>query len=134
MKNTKRTRNNRFKINVCFDIDFSRILEPTWVDFGLQVGGKKTARKQIFSKLRPREVQESSKRRLRAPKSVPREPQERPKSGQECPKSVQNCQTSVQIAQNCSKSAKITQNCEKSPKISEIRSKTVEIPKRPPRV
>ena len=42
----KTTRKNRFRIDVFFDVDFLRILEATWMDFGPQVGDQKTDTKQ----------------------------------------------------------------------------------------
>ena len=65
MKNIKKQEKNRFEIKLFFHIDFSWILEPTWMDFGLQVGPPKTDTNSFFSKLRPR-----------ASNSLPRGPQE----------------------------------------------------------
>ena len=41
MENMKKTAKNHFKIKLFFHIDFSWILEPTWVDFGFQVEAQK---------------------------------------------------------------------------------------------
>ena len=62
MKNIKKQEKHRFEIKLFFHIDFSWILEPTWMDFGLQVGPPKTGTNSLFSKLRPRGVQEAPKR------------------------------------------------------------------------
>ena len=82
MRNT--SEENALKI---FNIDFLRILEPTWVDFGLQVGAQKTDSNDLFSKLRPRGVQERPKSAPSTSQERPRVPQERPKGTQERPKS-----------------------------------------------
>ena len=44
MKNIKKQEKNRFEIKLFFHIDFSWILEPTWMDFGLQVALQQKAR------------------------------------------------------------------------------------------
>ena len=62
-----------------FHIDFFWILEPTWVDLGLQVGPPKTDRNSLFSKLRPRGVQEAPKRLQERPKSDQNVPRARPR-------------------------------------------------------
>ena len=67
MENMKKTAKNRFEIKLFFHIDFSWILEPTWMDFGLQVGAPKTDSNGLFSKLRPRGFQEAPKKLPRAP-------------------------------------------------------------------
>ena len=102
MKNTKKTKKTRFKINVCFDMHFFRILEPTWVDFGCHVGAQERNPPRHFFKLRPRGVQERPKRPPRAFKSAPRAPQSGPRAPQEHPRAVQECPKS---AQECPKSA-----------------------------
>ena len=58
MENTKKTRHNRFKINVFCDVDFWMTFELTWLDFGPQVGALKSERIHVFS-------QDVSKRRRR---------------------------------------------------------------------
>ena len=44
MENMKKTTKNRFEIKLFFYIDFSWILESTWMDFGFQVGPHQKAR------------------------------------------------------------------------------------------
>ena len=89
MDNMKKTGKNRLQIILFFHIDFFRILEPTWMDFGLQVGPPKTDRKRIPTAFWPSCGQEASKRRPRGSKSVPRASQEPPTASQEGPKSAQ---------------------------------------------
>ena len=108
LKNAKNVRRKRIKINLFFNIDFLRILEPTWVDFGLQVGLQQICSTQVFSKRRPRGVQEASKRRPRAPKRAPRAPQERPRGPQERPGGPQE---RPKGAQERPKSAQGTPKC-----------------------
>ena len=74
-----------------FHIDFFRILEPTWVDFGLQVGPQKTDTNSLFSKLRPRGVQEAPKRLQERPKGVSRASNSLPRGPQECPRAIKTC-------------------------------------------
>ena len=84
LKNAKHIRRKRIKINLFFNIDFSTILEPTWLDFGLQVGAQQVYGTQSFSQV-------ASKRRPRAPKSAQEAPKRRPrgsKSTQRGPKRV----------------------------------------------
>ena len=85
MENMKKTAKNRFEIKLFFHVDFSLILEPTWMDFGLQVGPQRTDRNCLF----PSCGQEASKRRPRGSKSVPRASQEPPTASQEGTKSAQ---------------------------------------------
>ena len=82
MKNIKKQENHHFEIKLLFHIDFSWILEPTWVGFGLQVEAQKREFFGVF-------LQEASKRRPRGSKSVPRASQEPPTASQEGPKSAQ---------------------------------------------
>ena len=89
MENTKNTRTNRLKTNCFFGHRFLKDFEPTWLDFGLQVGPQERQPPRHFSKLRPGGVQEASKRCPRAPKSVPRARQERPRAPQERPRAPQ---------------------------------------------
>ena len=49
-KHEKNDKKKHFKINVCFHMHFSWILEPTWVDFGSQVEPQERDRPQHFSK------------------------------------------------------------------------------------
>ena len=86
MENMKKTAKNRFEIKLFFLIDFSWILEKTWMDFGLQVGSQKTDRNCLFSKLLPRGVQEAPKRLQERPKGVSRASNSLPRG----PKSDQN--------------------------------------------
>ena len=72
MKNIKTTGKHHFEINLFFHIDFSWILEPTWMDFGFQVGLQQSDPPSLFSKLRPRGVQEAPKRLQERPKGVSR--------------------------------------------------------------
>ena len=58
MKNIKKQEKHHFEIKLFFHIDFSWILEPTWMDFGLQVGLQQICSTQAFS-------QDASKRRPR---------------------------------------------------------------------
>ena len=81
METTKKTRKNRFKTDVFFEIDFERIFEPTCVDLGLQVGPQKSERPRLFCVFLPKSVP-------RAPKSAPRASQEHPKSIPRVPKSA----------------------------------------------
>ena len=74
-----------------FHIDFSWILEPTWVDLGLQVGPPKTDCNSLFSKLRPRGVQEAPKRLQERPKGVSRASNSLPRGPQECPRATKTC-------------------------------------------
>ena len=67
MKNMKKAGENRFKINLFFDVDFFKISEPTWVDFGFQVEALERHPPRPFSKLRPRGGRAAPKRLPRAP-------------------------------------------------------------------
>ena len=87
MENTRKTRTNRLKINCFFWRRFLKDFEPTWLDFGLQVGPQERDPPRHFSKLRPRVVQHAPKSAPRASQERPRMPQERPKGAQERPKS-----------------------------------------------
>ena len=91
MKNIKKQEKHHFEIKLFFHIDFSWILEPTWMDFGLQVGPPKTDTNSLFSKLRPRGVQEAPKRLQERPKGVSRASNSLPRGPQECPRSIQTC-------------------------------------------
>ena len=87
-KHKKKQEKHRFEIKLFFHIDFSWILEPTWMDFGLQVGAQKTDSHCLFSKLRPRGVQEAPKRLQERPKGVSRASNSLPKGPQECLKAT----------------------------------------------
>ena len=91
MENMKKTAKNHFEIKLFFHIDFSWILEPTWMDFGLQVGAQKTDFHCLFSKLRPRGVQEAPKRLQERPKGVSRASNSLPRGPQECPRAIKTC-------------------------------------------
>ena len=91
MENMKKTTKNRFEIKLFFHIDFSWILEPTWMDFGLQVGPQKTDSNSLFSKLRPRGVQEAPKRLQERPKGVSRASNSLPRGPQEWPRAIKTC-------------------------------------------
>ena len=91
MKNIKKQEKHHFEIKLFFHIDFSWILEPTWMDFGLQVGPPKTDRNCLFSKLRPRGVQEAPKRLQERPKGVSRASNSLPRGPQECPRAIKTC-------------------------------------------
>ena len=67
MDNMKKTGKNRLEIILFFHIDFFRILEPTWMDFGFQVEALERHPPRPFSKLRPRGGREAPKRLPRAP-------------------------------------------------------------------
>ena len=95
MENTRKTRTNRLKINCFFGRRFLKDFEPTWLDFGPQVGLPKSQRIQVASKSRPRRAQERPKRVPRAPKSAPRAPQGYPRAPQELPKGAQERPKSV---------------------------------------
>ena len=91
MENMKKTAKNRFEINSFFHIDFSWILEPTWMGFGLQIGPQKTDRNCLFCKLRPRGVQEAPKWLQERPKGVSRASNSLPRGLQECPRAIKTC-------------------------------------------
>ena len=88
-----------------FHIDFFRILEPTWMDLGAQIGAQKADTNSLFSKLRSRGVQEASKRCPRAPKSIPRAPQERSRAPQERPRASQERPTATRERPKCAQGA-----------------------------
>ena len=91
MKNIKKQEKHHFEIKLFFHIDFSWILEPTWMDFGLQVGLQQSDPPSLFSKLRPRGVQEAPKRLQERPKGVSRASNSLPRGPQECPKATKTC-------------------------------------------
>ena len=90
-KTSKKQEKHHFEIKLFFHIDFSWILEPTWMDFGLQVGPQKTYHNCLFSKLRPRGVQEAPKRLQERPKGVSRASNSLPRGPQECPRAIKTC-------------------------------------------
>ena len=83
---------------VFFHIVFSLILEPIWMDFGLQVGSQKTDRNCLFCKLQPRGVQEAPKRLQERHKGVSRAPNSLPRGPQECPRATKTCSGHAQSA------------------------------------
>ena len=91
MKNIKKQEKHHFEIKLFFHIDFSWILEPTWMDFGLQVGLQQSDPPSLFSKLRPRGVQEAPKRLQERPKGVSRASNSLPRGPQECPRAIKTC-------------------------------------------
>ena len=79
MKNIKKQEKHHFEIKLFFHIDFSWILEPTWMDFGLQVeAGPRVSPRHFF--------QVAAKRRPRGAQEAPRASQGRLKSLQQPPK------------------------------------------------
>ena len=93
MKNIKKQEKHHFEIKLFFHIDFSWILEPTWMDFGLQVEAipRDPPRHffQVAAKRRPRGAQEAPRASQGRLKSLPRGPksaQERSKRAQGTPK------------------------------------------------
>ena len=94
MKNIKKQEKHHFEIKLFFHIDFSWILEPTWMDFGLQVGAQKTDHNCLFSKLRPRGAQEApraSQGRLKSLQQPPKRAPRVPKSDQNVPRARPRC-------------------------------------------
>ena len=91
-----------FQNRFVFSHLFFRTLEPTWVDFGIQVGLQQVCRTQAFSqdncKRRPRDFQESQGR----PKRVSRASQELPTASQEGPR-VKSAQERSKRAQGTPK-------------------------------
>ena len=91
MKNIKKREKHHFEIKLFFHIDFSWILEPTWMDFGFQVELQQSGPPSLFSKLRPRGVQEAPKRLQERPKGVSRASNSLPRGPQECPRAIKTC-------------------------------------------
>ena len=50
MKNMKKAAENRFKINLFFEMDFSTILDPTGMDFDFHFGGFFGPKIDVFEK------------------------------------------------------------------------------------
>ena len=98
MENMQKTAKNHFEIKLFFHIDFSWIWEPTWMDFGLQVGPPKTDTNSLFFKLRPRGVQEAPKRLQERPKGVSRASNSLPRGPQDCPRATKTCPEHAQGA------------------------------------
>ena len=98
MKNIKKQEKHRFEIKLFFHIDFSWILEPTWMDFGLQVEAipRESPRHffQVDAKRRPRGAQEAPRASQGRLKSL-RQP---PKRAQECPRAIKTCPGHAQSA------------------------------------
>ena len=78
-KTPKKREKHHFEIKLFFHIDFSWILEPTWMDFGLQVGLQQSDPPEPF-------FQVAAKRRPRGAQEAPRASQGRLKSLQQPPK------------------------------------------------
>ena len=98
MENMKKTAKNRFEIKLFFHIDFSWILEPTWMDFGLQVEASERGSPrhffQVSAKRRPRGAQEApraSQGRLKSLQQPPKRAPRVPKSDQNVPRARPRC-------------------------------------------
>ena len=83
----EKNENKSLENQLFFGRRFLKDFEPTWLDFGLQVGPQQICSTQAFSKLRPRVVQDVPKSAPSASQERPRVPRERPKGTQERPKS-----------------------------------------------
>ena len=121
-KTLKQTPKQRFKINVFFDVDFQRILEPSWVNLGAELGFKNVFFWIFFSSC----VRKASRRRPRGAQERPRASQERPKS---VPRASKSAQESSKSVRNCPKSHPTVQNCRKLLKIGENYAKLLGIAK-----
>ena len=98
MKNIKKQEKHHFEIKLFFHIDFSWILEPTWMDFGLQVEAspRQPPRHffQVAAKRRPRGAQEApraSQGRLKSLQQPPKRAPRVPKSDQNVPRARPRC-------------------------------------------
>ena len=98
MKNIKKQEKHHFEIKLFFHIDFSWILEPTWMDFGLQVedSPRQPPRHffQVAAKRRPRGAQEApraSQGRLKSLQQPPKRAPRVPKSDQNVPRARPRC-------------------------------------------
>ena len=98
MENMKKTAKNHFEIKLFFHIDFSWILEPTWMDFGLQVEASPHQPPrhffQVAAKRRPRGAQEApraSQGRLKSLQQPPKRAPRVPKSDQNVPRARPRC-------------------------------------------
>ena len=98
MKNIKKQEKHHFEIKLFFHIDFSWILEPTWMDFGLQVAPPQNRSKlsffQVAAKRRPRGAQEApraSQGRLKSLQQPPKRAPRVPKSDQNVPRARPRC-------------------------------------------
>ena len=97
MKNIKKQEKHHFEIKLFFHIDFSWILEPTWMDFGLQVGPQNRSKLpffQVAAKRRPRGAQEApraSQGRLKSLQQPPKRAPRVPKSDQNVPRARPRC-------------------------------------------
>ena len=98
MKNIKKQEKHHFEIKLFFHIDFSWILEPTWMDFGLQVEAipRQPPRPffQVAAKRRPRGAQEApraSQGRLKSLQQPPKRAPRVPKSDQNVPRARPRC-------------------------------------------
>ena len=93
MKNIKKQEKHHFEIKLFFHIDFSWILEPTWMDFGCQVEASERESPrhffQVAAKRRPRGAQEApraSQGRLKSLQQPPKRAPRVPKSDQNVPR------------------------------------------------
>ena len=97
-KTSKKQEKHHFEIKLFFHIDFSWILEPTWMDFGLQVeAGPRVSPRHFFqvaAKRRPRGAQEAPRASQGRLKSL----QQPPKRAQECPRAIKTCPGHAQSA------------------------------------
>ena len=98
MKNIKKQEKHHFEIKLFFHIDFSWILEPTWMDFGLQVEASEHQPPrhffQVAAKRRPRGAQEApraSQGRLKSLQQPPKRAPRVPKSDQNVPRARPRC-------------------------------------------
>ena len=98
MKNIKKQEKHHFEIKLFFHIDFSWILEPTWMDFGLQVEASPRVPPrhffQVAAKRRPRGAQEApraSQGRLKSLQQPPKRAPRVPKSDQNMPRARPRC-------------------------------------------
>ena len=98
MKNIKKREKHHFEIKLFFHIDFSWILEPTWMDFGLQVEviPRKPPRHffQVAAKRHPRGAQEApraSQGRLKSLQPPRKRAPRVPKSDQNVPRARPRC-------------------------------------------
>ena len=98
MKNIKKREKHHFEIKLFFHIDFSWILEPTWMDFGCQVEASEREPPrhffQVAAKRRPRGAQEApraSQGRLKSLQQPPKRAPRVPKSDQNVPRARPRC-------------------------------------------
>ena len=106
-KTWKKTAKNCFEIKLFFHIDFSWILEPTLMDFGLQVeAGPRVPPRHFFqvaAKRRPRGAQgapRASQGRLKSLQEPPKRAPRVPKSDQNVPRARPRCLQRVTFLRN----------------------------------